>query len=630
MILHFDIEADGLLEDVTQVFCVGTLVTTLADGDPGEFKMYTQDGPEGSRIEDFVDFLNNWNAVISGHNLIGYDLKVLKKLYKLEHKVFKIYDTLVMTGLVYPGDVLKQKDLRNPKVPGTLKGKRSLEAWGWRLGYPKGEHEDFDKLTPEMLVYCQRDVELQVKVFDFLMERVVDGELDEALCTETTFFGHLSDMIEAGVQVDPEALDDLIQVLVTAQAESADKLQEFFPPIPVEERLESLADFKARQAVSKNPSRLRRKVVQKAGMEVFNPNSRQQIVERLQMHHKWKHKDGEVTPNGQPKVDETILSALDYPCIPELVKYLMISKKLGQVATGTENWVDHMTKDFRIHGYINHNGAVTSRCTHSHPNLGQVPRVGKPFGKECRKVFVPKPGWLLTGCDAKGLELRMLAHFTYPFDGGDFRKLVLEGDPHTANMEALGIKDRDQAKTWFYAWLYGAQDGKLSKILGVSTKEASVMRKRFEKNVPGLQELRKSLEVQLVDNKMAHYVLKWGKPELVLHKDASILGLENRRIPCRSPHSLLNALNQHAGAILVKTATNEFHRIMLYSDLRKREDYNMVLHVHDEFQVEHNPGHAEVVRNSATAAFISAGYILHLDCPMDGDAKTGNNWSETH
>lgn len=630
MILHFDIEADGLLEDVTQVFCVGVLEASLADDDPGVFTMYTQDGSEGQRIEDFLQLLQNWSGVISGHNIIGYDLKVLEKLYNISGTGYNVYDTLVMTGLIYPGDVLKHKDLKNPKVPGSVKGKRSLEAWGWRLGYPKGEHEDFDKLTPEMLEYCKRDVELQKKVFDFLLPKITEGGLETAFYTETAFFKHLSDMMEVGVRVDLTSLEALIQTLVVAQAESADKLQEFFPPIAVKARLESISDFKARQAVSKNPKRLRRKTLQKAGMEVFNPNSRQQIVKRLQLHHKWKHKEEEVTPNGQPKVDETILSALDYPCIPELVKYLMISKKLGQVATGQENWADHVTADFRIHGYVNHNGAVTSRCTHSHPNLGQVPRVGKPFGAECRRVFVPKPGWALTGCDAKGLELRMLAHFTYPFDGGAFRELVLEGDPHTSNMKALGITDRDQAKTWFYAWLYGAQDTKLSKILGVSQKEASKMRKSFEQNVPGLSELRKSLEFTLVKDNMAHYVLKWGKQELVLHKDATILGLENRRVPCRSPHSLLNALNQHAGAILVKKATNNFHSLMANRGFHKKECYNMVLHVHDEFQVEHDCDITKEVQKLAESSFVYAGEGLNLNCPMAGNAKTGNNWSETH
>ena len=617
--IFFDIETDNLRGKVKTIHLI-----CLCEDD-GDVEVYHDDPslPRDGSISQGVQQLNG--KALTGHNILGYDLPVLSDLGK-PVSPSDTCDTLCLTGLIYPGDDLKIRDYRNPDVPGKMKGRRSLESWGYRLGNPKGDFHDFRELTPEMIDYGIQDVEVTRDLYHFLQKRDFSRE---AYQTEQAFFGHLADMMVVGVHVDEAALESLTATLMTAAAACAEKLQQFFPPVDVPEILEPLDDFMKRQKEAKYPKRLRRKTLQKAGQQVFNPNSRLQIIERLQSQYGWVHNPKEVTPTGRPEVNETVLSKLDYDCIPDLVEYLMIQKKLGQVATGDKSWVDSV-EDGKIYGYINHQGTVTGRCAHSRPNLGQVPRVGKPFGADCRRVFIPRPGWALTGCDAAGLELRMLSHFTTPYDDGAFRDSVLGGDPHTANMKALGITNRDQAKTWFYAWIYGATDGKLAKVLGTTKAGATLARERFEKGVPGLGKLRASLERELVNKGMAHYEIKWGKKQLQLNKGAFLRTLQDRKVPARSPHSLLNALNQSAGAVLVKVATNLFHDMMAEQGYQKQEDYNMVLHVHDEYQIEHRVELGETVRNTAMEAFRRAGVELDLNCPMAGDAKTGKNWSETH
>src|SRR5690606_22039398 len=104
-------------------------------------------------------------------------------------------------------------------------------------------------------------------------------------------------------------------------------------------------------------------------------------------------------------------------------------------------------------------------------NVAQTPRVGTPYGADCRACFVASPGYVLVGCDAEGLELRMLAHYMAPYDGGAYVEAVVNGrkedetDVHNVNKRAAGLNKRDSAKTFIYALIYGAGDYKLGEIV---------------------------------------------------------------------------------------------------------------------------------------------------------------------
>src|SRR5690606_29047347 len=165
--------------------------------------------------------------------------------------------------------------------------------------------------------------------------------------------------------------------------------------------------------------------VQKYKEVVFNPNSRDQIADRLMTLKGWK--PTELTPSGKPKADETILEALPYPEAKELSRYMLIQKRIGQLAEGDNAWLKKVDRDGRIHGSIITNGAVTGRATHSNPNIAQVPKVGTEYGEECRGLFTARPGkTVLLGCDVSGLELRMLGHFMARHDDGEYGREVVE------------------------------------------------------------------------------------------------------------------------------------------------------------------------------------------------------------
>ena len=186
----------------------------------------------------------------------------------------------------------------------------------------------------------------------------------------------------------------------------------------------------------------------------FNPGSREDIAERLKQTYGWT--PSEFTESGSPKIDDEILTALPYPEAKELSRYFLLQKRLGQIGEGRQAWLKNAICEngqYIIHGRVITNGAVTGRCTHSSPNIAQVPAVGSPYGEECRALFHAPTGWLQIGCDASGLELRCLAHYMARYDNGAYADIILHGDIHTENQKAAGLETRNQAKRFIYAFL---------------------------------------------------------------------------------------------------------------------------------------------------------------------------------
>jgi DNA polymerase I-like protein with 3'-5' exonuclease and polymerase domains len=239
--------------------------------------------------------------------------------------------------------------------------------------------------------------------------------------------------------------------------------------------------------------------------------------------------------------------------------------------------------------------------------MGQIPNHGSPYGKECRELFEASNGYELVGADASGLELRCLAHFMAKYDGGAYAKELLTGDIHTANQKAAGLPTRNNAKTFIYAFLYGAGDEKIGKVIGKGAKEGAEIKATFLRKTPALRCLRDAVKAAAKER-------------------GYLFGLDGRRLPIRSEHAALNTLLQSAGAIAVKQAT------ILLMDRIKAEglDAHLVAHVHDEVQLEVRKGLGEKVGKMAVQAIQDAGKHFNFRCPLDGEYRVGGNWSETH
>ena len=544
--LAIDIETDGL--DATEIWCAVT-----KDIDNGEVKVW-------KTASELLRYVEPEDTLI-GHNIIGFDLPVLKKLWNLKTNSNPLRDTLIMSRLLNP----------------VLEKGHSLDSWGVRLGLKKGDFSDFDGgLSDSMVEYCIQDVEITHALFTHLNSSLLDWGQSVDLEHEVATVVKKQEI--NGFKLDvPKCmtmLSDWQQSLIDIEEE----LQQVFQPITTE------------RYSDKTGKRLKDKVT------VFNPGSRKQIAERLTSLG-WKPRKH--TEKGSVIVDEKVLQTVRIPQAKPILRYLLLQKRVAQV----KSWVENVSERGRVHCQVRTNGAITGRMTHSKPNLAQVPRVGTEYGEECRSVWTVEDGNVLLGADASGLELRMLAHY---MDDSTYTKEILSGDIHTANMKAAGLTDRDQAKTFIYAFLYGAGPAKIGAIVGGREREGRRLIDSFLKNTPALQKLK---------DKVSRLAEKEWLP-----------GLDGRRLIVRSQHAALNTLLQGAGAIVMKQALIMLNRKLIHANM----DARFVANVHDEWQIETTEQDAETVGHFAVQSIRQAGIRLNLRCPLDGEFKVGLNWASTH
>lgn len=544
--VFLDIEADGL--NPTKIHCVVTKRSNEA---------HLTHLSRRSLIDELAK-----GGKVCGHNLIGYDLPVMRKLWGISVPSERVLDTLVLSRLFHPD----------------REGGHSLAVWGMHLGFPKGDHSEWDVLSDEMIEYCKRDVDVTEKLHNALMVQMQMREFSQqCVDLEHSIAFICKDQEDNGFEFDRDGAVKLYEELTTRMHRIETDLQQVFPPI-VEERYSDKTGKKLKDKVT-----------------VFNVGSRQQIAERLTSKGAvWK----ELTPAGKPKVDEaTLKKQTDIPEAKIILRYLLCQKRASHV----DSWIKAVGEDNRIHGRVRHIGAVTGRMAHSSPNMAQIPAVRAEYGKQCRELFTVPKDRVLVGADASGLELRMLAHY---MDDADYTNEILTGDIHTANQKAAGLATRDQAKTFIYAFLYGAGDAKIGSVVGSTSGAGRALKQRFLENTPALAELRQKVAKDC--------------------ESGFLDGLDGRKIRVRSAHAALNTLLQGAGAIVMKQAI-----IILY-DLLARVDFKLVAQVHDEWQIECRPEDADFIGKSCVNSMVFAGEVLQLNCPLDGEYRVGNSWADTH
>jgi len=529
-------------------------------------------------VKDCIPLMENAVQLI-GHNLISYDLPVLKKLWSWEYKG-DVLDTLVCSRTIWPH--LMQLDADHKRLPTKLWGSHSLKAWGYRLGELKGEYSEanngaWETFSPEMLDYCVQDT----KVTQVLHSRILSKPFSEdALTLEHQIATALFKQEQRGFMFDVDKAQKLFAELSQRKNDIEVSLQHTFPPTTLQLKTKS--------------------------KEIpFNPASRQQIAERLQGLG-WEPK--EFTDTGIPKVDETILSSIELPEATLLSEYLMLNKRIGQLGTGKQAWLK-LEKEGRLHGRVNHMGCVTSRCTHSQPNCAQIPSVSAPYGRECRELFTVPNGYSLLGADASSLELRCLASYMAPFDGGSYALEVVSGDVHSANQEAAGLPTRANAKTFIYGFLYGAGDEKIGQIINKGSEEGKAIKAKFLKKVPALRKLRDAVTEAA--------------------KRGWLKGLDGRKVPVRHAHAALNTLLQSAGAIICKQWYVQIEQ-MLQAEGYTEEDVAIVAFIHDEVQIQVKQGLEDAVGNLVIRAMHQVERIYDFKCPLDSEFTYGRNWAETH
>lgn len=611
--LVFDLETDGLLDTLTTIHSL-----VIKDIDTGDVWSCAKDlvSHTGNSIAYGLSLLRD--AEIIGHNIIKFDLPAIQKVYpSFDYSGCRVSDTIVLSRLIWPQivdmDMVKIRSGKTSLTP-KLAGSHSLEAWGHRVGKWKGDYaklmesrglNPWAEWNPEMQEYCEQDVEVTEALY-----RLCEGKkyAPQAIQLEHDVAFIMARMERNGFAFDVAAAEKLYIELARTRADLEEELRSTFEPWFVPD-----GPPKTAKANNKRYGYVAGCEYQKIKLQVFNPNSRDQIADRLTKLYGWKPK--EMTPGGKAKIDETILESLTYPEAKALARLFMIQKRIGQLAEGDQAWLKKVGPDGRIHGTLTTNGAVTGRATHSNPNLGQVPSCDAEYGPECRSLFTARKGRTkLLGCDCSGLELRMLAHFLARYDKGKYADIVVNGDVHTANQKAAGLPTRSMAKTFIYAFLYGAGDMKIGSIVGKGRKTGGDLRKKFLRGLPALKKLVDGVKAAVA----AHNYLK---------------GLDGRFLHIRSEHAALNTLLQSAGALVCKQWIVEFDRLLTQHGLQ--DMVWIVAWVHDELQMEvaeeliREDG-SSIVGELCVQAIVEAGKKLGIRVPLTGEYKIADNWKGTH
>lgn len=628
----WDIETDGLLDGLTRVhlLTIKTPITAAIAFRRNDVEDSIEEG-----LRHLMD-LAALGCLLVGHNIIKFDIPAIQKIYPWFALPWQqVFDTLTFARLKFADTYALDAKLKaKGKLPQNFFGMHGLEAWGARMGELKGEYEGdpaiedpkerkarkWERWNPAMETYAIQDavvteaLYLKLKPWEYSPEAIdLEHHVSRILTRQERF----------GVCFDEKAAVSLYAELADRRQKLDDELRTTVPGAfwPDGKLFTPKRDNKAMHYTAGAQ-------LQKVIWKEFNPSSRAAIARFFKLRYGWSPE--KFSETGDPTIDDEVLSGLEFPEAKLLAEYFLIEKRIGQLAEGQQALMRSVKDDGRIHGSVNPNGAVTGRMTHAYPNLAQVPKVGTKYGKEFRQLFRPPQGMIQVGCDAAGLELRNLAHFVAPFDGGSYIKAVIEGreedgtDIHSVNTRALGLepqklyvisgrqqKGRNCGKTFIYAWLYGAGDEKIGNITGQGRKEGSKLKASFLRKSPGLAKLKK---------KVAEAVKAKGY----------LRGLDGRQLSVRSAHAALNTLLQSAGAVVMKKAQCIADDDFQAAGLVPGVDYEFMLTVHDEAQLATLPQHAEFVGETFAAAIRKAGEYFKFRCPLGGEFKVGANWSETH
>ena len=620
-ILIVDIEADGLYDNVTQIHCICIKVKGEENVSMYHNSSSIRSNASGT-IEQGLQRLQN-AALIVGHNWIDYDTRVITKFFpEYVTHINKIRDTLIRSYMFNPARE-KHKDCPTSKT--TIVGRKSigahsLENFGYIVGRGKVEHEDWTKLTDDMIHRCVEDVHITDLVDDYLEREKGNWDWSKAEKIENQFRFILSEQEGHGVLVDRNHLDWCIEQL-TAKINKIER--EVLPKIPLnvvkyENPTKGLKADGTSTSYSmryfEDSSSIPCGDYCKVEFNQINLNSDKQIKEYL-LTQGWqptewnykkdgkqivKQKDGSPIKTS-PKITEDSLESTKGETGKLIGRRITIRHRLSQI----QGWKENIRQDNKIGAGGNSVGTNTARVTHR--KVVNVPSVGVFYGKEMRAIFTVPDGYKMVGADLSALENRVAAHYTYKLDKGEFANRVLKECPHQYIADQLSI-DRSQAKAINYGIMYGAGVGKVQSMLDCTFKEAKYRYGQWWDANPALKSLRSRIKRSLEEH------------------PGYIRGIDGRKIFIRSEHSAMNALFQNAGSIINKMST-----ILMYKEMKKNNiDGHMVINMHDEIQSEIAEKDVDRYSKIVLDCYKRSGEYFNLNVPIEGEVKVGNCWSDTH
>lgn len=367
---------------------------------------------------------------------------------------------------------------------------------------------------------------------------------------------------------------------------------------------------------SQSAEALREQVYTLCGVHGFNLNSPQQLgkilFETLGL------PVGKKTARGYSTDAETLEKLSDlHPCIPPILQYRQVVKLNN---TYIDALLRKMSKTGRVYTTFDQTGTATGRISSSEPNLQNIP-VRSEKGREIRKAFIARPGYVLVDADYSQIELRVLAHFSH--DAGMVDAFRLGQDIHTRTaaevygvaMQEVTPEMRSSAKAVNFGLVYGISDFGLARNIGISRKEAADFIARYFTSYPGIK--------QFMDNAVRTGYDE-GYTKTMMGRRRYLPELKERNVNTRNfgERVAMNTPVQGTAADIIKLAMVRVHDDLKALQLRAR----LILQVHDELIIEAPEEDTETVMHLLKH---SMEHVISLSVPLVAEVKSGKSWYDT-
>jgi len=607
MKLIYDLETNGLVDQVSVIW-----IAVVKDIDTNEVFTFSDHDKDSKPLNELVPFLNRATVLI-GHNIIGYDNVVMHKLLKWNPPAtIKMIDTMIISQM---------NNFRRD-------GKHSLKNFGMILGDAKGESPDFLKYSPEMKTYAIQDVNLNHKVYKYVVNEAQTliknrPSFKQALQTEHGIATICSKQVKNKWKFNTELAKKHYSFLTSEMKVIEDKVNPTLKPRKVyvdkeDKTAKYLQDGRLSSVSARMLTQFLGKEVKQEDTDMWDPKKKfrrfnmveadlgnMDQVRGMLLDNGWI--PTQFTPRGEPKVTEDSIHTIKGDLGKEILHYYSLRSRHSVL----KGWIELAElNDNRVYVESFNIGTPTFRQRHS--KIVNVPSSNSYFGKEMRELFVADQDKVMVGCDSSGNQIRALGHY---LNNKDVNEHILNGDIHQRTADIVGVP-RNVAKSILYATIFGAGMAKLGKmVLGYDDVEKGRdVKNKLYTVYPGLKELTKRL------NNFFH---------TTEYKNGIgfVPALDGRKIYAESSFKLLNYLLQAFEAITVKTAVVNAFKMFKEEKL----DVNMLGLIHDEVQCQCNPKDLKRVKEILEYSF--GEYItttLKLNIQMAGEAKSGLTWSDTH
>lgn len=630
----FDLEANGLSPDTIHCMVFSSL-------DKKEVDKF-----EPHQMKEALEFLDTVDVLI-GHNILTYDLPAIKKVLGYEYKGKKV-DTLIMSRLQQPN---RQPP---PNARGDAKAMRSphgLGCWGYRVGRGKPEHEDWDNYSPEMLHRCHEDVMINVDVYHALIAEGKGQTWKPAHMMTFKLFENLQKQEEAGWLLDIPYIKKSIHLL-NYWIERIDRI--ITPHLPL--TMDVLETKKAGEyGWVKKPFMKSGKYsasVEKHYGDIlvihpllvggpFSRISSRPIdlgsaaeVKDWMLSQGWEPAEWNLDDDGNRRSPKMPKDG-EFPGVESKIGKLYVKRaKSVHRRSNMQGWLDRVRPDGRLPSVVS--GLADTRRA-KHANIANVPNAEAFFGKQMRRGFIARDGWVLVSADASSCQDRMMANRA----GDDaFTKMLLEGskeegtDSHTLAQKAINEVlvrfklhpiSRGKAKNFNFGWTFGASDNKLGKMCGGGKEVGAQIREALRNVFPAKAALIDKITAEWRNNAKKR-MNRWGNVE---YYDGWIAGLDGAPIFIKSEHAVLVYAVQSDEAVYMSAVYNYIHAA-LEKKFKWGEDYVVVCYYHDEASVECREEIKHEVASIMESCFDKATDYFKLNVKQIGEAAIGNNWLEVH